>query len=650
MNKTGLLTVLWAGAVLPLASLAETESVRPGTLEIDPPTLTCLGFSWLIEGDANRNATVTVFFREQGEKDWREGMPLLRIGGEVVSRPGIMETYSVPHGFAGSILDLLPGTEYECRLVLSDPDGVLGEAQRIVRVRTREEPQAPAGGRVFHVYPENYEGVREMPAFNSPKHAYHRESGGDWAYVGRPRAQPGDVILIHAGLYKSRRDWYRDPQGMPFFGTYRLTADGTPERPITFRAAGDGEVIIDGDGAHRLIDVSAGDYHVFEGITFRNADVAIFAGMKDMMGSVGLVVRNCRFENVGIAVHGTWQRSRDFYIADNVMYGRQDPYRLVHWRLRSAYGLSPLLSYYGVKVYGQGHVICHNRIGYFHDGICIDTHGPPVPGLDLPAVSIDIYNNDIFNVCDDFVETDGGVRNIRVLRNRGFNAAASGLSAQPVFGGPAYFIRNVLYHIGYRSFKWQVRPAGLIAYHNTVVAEFRGGGFSNAHLRNNLFLATDKPGRPFMELSTYTPYTSLDYNGYRLSRAVDDPFIISVSGDGEAGSAGPLNKARFPDLPSYVEATGWDAHSIEVDFDDFRRVPPPDPRNPHAVYDSATIDFRLQPESPAIDAGVSIPNVNDDHTGPNPDLGAYELGRELPHYGPREPVGHGSSARLSHGK
>jgi hypothetical protein len=36
-----------------------------------------------------------------------------------------------------------------------------------------------------------------------------------------------------------------------------------------------------------------------------------------------------------------------------------------------------------------------------------------------------------------------------------------------------------------------------------------------------------------------------------------------------------------------------------------------------------------------VDAGIRIPNVNDDYTGVAPDLGAYELGREAPHYGPR---------------
>jgi hypothetical protein len=37
-----------------------------------------------------------------------------------------------------------------------------------------------------------------------------------------------------------------------FDGTYYLTQSGTPERPIAIKAAGDGEVVFDGDGAENL--------------------------------------------------------------------------------------------------------------------------------------------------------------------------------------------------------------------------------------------------------------------------------------------------------------------------------------------------------------------------------------------------------------
>ncbi len=57
-------------------------------------------------------------------------------------------------------------------------------------------------------------------------------------------------------------------------------------------------------------------------------------------------------------------------------------------------------------------------------------------------------------------------------------------------------------------------------------------------------------------------------------------------------------------------------------------------------YNPEDFDFRLKPGSVAVDAGILLPTINDDFTGKAPDLGAYELDRPLPHYGPRSwPVG-----------
>ena len=48
--------------------------------------------------------------------------------------------------------------------------------------------------------------------------------------------------------------------------------------PIVIKGAGDGEAIFDGNGNFALFDVSAADYTYFEGLTFRNTDIAICAG------------------------------------------------------------------------------------------------------------------------------------------------------------------------------------------------------------------------------------------------------------------------------------------------------------------------------------------------------------------------------------
>jgi hypothetical protein len=114
---------------------------------VEHPTLLNLGFEWSIRGDVNRNASVAVQFRAVGDLQWREALPLVRIGGENVYRRRENLDYTVPDGFAGSILNVEPGTEYECRFQLTDPDGASGETTRTVNVRTRAEPQPFEAGR-----------------------------------------------------------------------------------------------------------------------------------------------------------------------------------------------------------------------------------------------------------------------------------------------------------------------------------------------------------------------------------------------------------------------------------------------------------------------------------------------------------------------
>jgi hypothetical protein len=129
------------------------NAVNPGKLVVERPTLICLGFEWPISGDDNRNSMVEVSYRKTGDPQWKEGMPLLRMGGEKVIRKDLGLDYTVPEMFAGSILDLDPDTEYEARFTMRDPDGLKAEATQTVKVRTRGEPQAARNGRVLHVYP-----------------------------------------------------------------------------------------------------------------------------------------------------------------------------------------------------------------------------------------------------------------------------------------------------------------------------------------------------------------------------------------------------------------------------------------------------------------------------------------------------------------
>ena len=482
------------------------------------------------------------------------------------------------------------------------------------------------------------------PHFSSVLQAYYGAGLGDWSVVWERRVQPGDTILVHAGLYRNERRNYVDPMMTPFDGTMSLTLKGTGEKPITIRAGGDGEVVFDGAGNHRLFDVMASAHHIFDGLTFRNTDVAIFAGAKEVLGAVGLTVKNCRFEDIGFGVWTEYAGSSDFYIADNIFLGRTEQRNLLVgwtgplWRSAGPYGSHEVRSYYAIKVYGPGHVIAHNAVAYFHDGIGISTYGTPEQDPERRASSIDIYNNEIHMSGDDFIETDGGVHNIRVYNNRGVNAAHGGYSSQPVFGGPAYFIRNILYHVPSGvAFKFSAKAAGLFAYHNTIIGEqVARDPSSNMHYSNNLFMGRDTPDRGVMTWSNATEAHSSDYNGYRPNKGVAEQYRWLAPGSGRVMyEPEPGDWKTFSTLEEFRAATGQEEHGLELDFDIFEEMSAPNPARRHAVYHATELNFRLKPGSKAVDAGVRIPTVNDDFVGDAPDLGALEVGRPAPHYGPR---------------
>src|SRR6478736_5494138 len=181
-------------------ALEAASRTTSGEFITERPTLVSLGFEWHIDGDDNHNAAVSVFYRKKGEQAWKEGLPLLRLDHERINENALQ--YIVPNMFAGSIFDLEPGTDYECRLVLADPDGVDGKAENIVAVHTRPEPKPAAGGNVYHVYPPGFSGQKQQPAFTGLLGAYYTgSSGADYFNAYPPRVKPGDTILVHAGVY-----------------------------------------------------------------------------------------------------------------------------------------------------------------------------------------------------------------------------------------------------------------------------------------------------------------------------------------------------------------------------------------------------------------------------------------------------------------
>jgi hypothetical protein len=139
-----------------------------------------------------------------------------------------------------------------------------------------------------------------------------------------------------------------------------------------------------------------------------------------------------------------------------------------------------------------------------------------------------------------------------------------------------------------------------------------------------------------MTWANATRQFSSDYNGYRPNRSVAAQYLwLAPALGGTVYEPREEEWQAFPDLAAMRSKTGQEQHGIEVDFDIFESLSPPDPGLRHAVYHAMDLNFALKPTATAVDAGVIIPTVNDDYAGKAPDLGALETGRAAPHYGPR---------------
>jgi hypothetical protein len=330
------------------------------------------------------------------------------------------------------------------------------------------------------------------------------------------------------------------------------------------------------------------------------------------------VVRYCHIQ----AVYGVRATrppgATNCYVADNVIQGT------TQWT-SEAMGANGKNVGEGIEMTGPGNVICYNRVWGFRD--CLSTMESQAA---FNQVCIDFYNNDISFAADDAVEADYAMGNCRIMRNRITNCFV-GLSSQPGLGGPTYFIRNVMYNLTYVPYKLHNGSQGDVVLHNTVVKTgdaavcFTPARWSHALFRNNLAIGGAGGGR----FGSYSNGTGLAAN----FRAADATCDFDYDGYGTVGTPfrGNISGKSFDSLAT-LRANTTEKHAIQVGLDIFAaQVAFPNP----ALDKWPVPDLRLKAGSAAVDAGVVLPNVNDNYTGKAPDLGAYELGQDLPHYGPR---------------
>jgi len=575
-------------------SLGADRARMLGDPQLERPTLHSLGAYWIVVGDDNRNAMVRLEYRKAGASNWRAGAPLVRVERKAHLTERFGSRLSVPDDgwlFAGSLLLLEPGTTYDLRLTLSDPDGE-GEGakvSRVLRAQTRAEPHVPASARQRHVVPGSGGGTGTA---DDPFRGLA---------VANKAAAPGDLFLLHSGVYQ--RPWV-------------INRSGTPAKPIVWRGlAGngrDGPVVIDGQGASpsrppHAIEASGTHDVWLEDLTIQNAMHGV-----TFHDSARIVIRRCHILKVEYgmnAARNTQGTAQDHFIADNVIEGPST------WPRTK--GIEDAR---GIQITGEGHVVCYNRIRGFADAI--DTFPSP------RCSAIDFHNNELSELTDDGIEMDYSERNTRCFFNRMTNVF-QGISMQPVYGGPVYVFRNVMDNVAVEPFKLHNSPSGCLIFHNTSVKKgtpsllWTSERVRHCVTRNNLFIGT--AGDYAFDCTAPMVDCDFDYDGFG-----GGPFRLFLR----------WNSTRYATLDEVRKRALVFKHAVLVDAATAfasGALPPGDVDKPR----STRIDFRPASGSAAVDAGAVLPGLNDGFHGRRPDLGAYELGDPLPHYGPRVPDGPG---------
>jgi hypothetical protein len=562
---------------------AENAAKPAGDPVLEAPTLLCLGVYWIISGDDNKNARVDVDYRKDGG-EWLKGPPLFRVEKGANKLEKGESRVRVPAGawlLAGSVVGLTPDTEYELRLRLTDPDG--GQAEKILKARTIAEPVAPADARVLHVVP-GAGGGSGMAADPLKGLA-----------AAQKLARPGDIILVHAGQYD---------------GTFEIQKYGEPGKPIIWRGAGDGEAIIDGQGKsserpERAVSASGAHDVWFEKLAIRNAKwgLVIHEGQR-------IVVRRCHFQNVFCGITGRRNddgRTGSILVLDNVLEG-------THKWSDAQHG-ADVDEHRGIELSGTGNVVAYNRVSGFKDGIDM--------APSAVCVASDVHNNEVSECLDDGCEMDGSERNCRCFLNR-FTNVFQGISVQPVFGGPIYVFQNALYNVQVEPFKMHNNPSGAIFYHNTCVKKGMPLQLStsetahNCVQRNNLFIGG--PVNYAYENTAPMENCDFDYDGF---------------GGGPWGMFLKWNDVRYKTIEEVRAKAPIYKHVVLVDPAGVFATGIRQPASEATLFETKNNDLRLKAGTAAIDAGEVLPGFNDRFAGKAPDLGAYEFGADLPHYGPR---------------
>jgi hypothetical protein len=600
-----------------------------------------------VAGDSNGNATASL--------EWRQPP------GAFQPAHGLIRTAA--GRFTGSLFGLQPGTAYEVRVVLADPDGAAGSPQ-VAGLQTRPEALPEPTLRTLYVAPSGNDGNPGTDP-GAPLRTVQRAAN---------LAQAGDLILIQPGVYR---------EGV------NVNVSGTALQPVVFRGSAPGVVL---DGADQAVhagvawspqangvfsrvlafttahvvteggrlfpyaslaaleglaagppggfffdsgtltlyvkfaDLSSPAAHAmhvarheqaflldgrayvrFENLEIRHYGTSFGKGIY-LRYAADAAVRSCRIHEIASA--GVWVKGGDRHriegneVWDTSIFGWS-------WNLVKGSPAEGTGIVFTDDV-GRGHVVRGNRVRGYFNGIGPCGSLPPPSGA---TNETDVYDNDVSEVNDDAFEPEGHCANVRIFGNRMRDVFVP-IAAAPAEVGPTWVVRNVAWFGDTRTHNldgfmttalklnsgYTVPVGPLLVYHNTFVTEASGANAVN-------FPST--PGN-----GTLVRWRNNVFAGTRYVVEDTNPsvnFTYDWNGDDlYTASASQFVKwfnVRYSDLPSLRAGTGQEMQGIAA---------PPELAHPAAGI------FRPREGSPLIDAALVLPGINDGYHGLAPDIGAVE--------------------------
>jgi len=592
--------------------------------------------------DPDRDAISGLEYRLSGESNYRQGFPLTRVADT---------------RFVGSLFWLVPGSIYDVRVSFSDPDhdpinGVVLTSSS----STRAEITIPLASHTYYV---STNGSGTGCALVSPCQLEE----------GLNQAQPGEEVVLRGGTYYQGdlslprsgiagapiviRSFTgeaaildgADPavftwafQGGGIYHTTANVADpylvlANGERLLPYRSMADLQSLPWGipgfyvDGVDLYVHLAADadpnnaamivsrfssaftieqNYIYFLNLTFQHFGVGNYPKALYFFNATENLVQGCIFamNNLGIGIKYDSHRN---VIQDNLFYDT-----IFSWPWDSFYAGEVPYGGGGIRFYspsnGRGTVIRNNTFHDFFDGF-----GACPEQTSAITNETDVYHNLVYNNGDDGMETDGRCSNVRIWGNT-FHDVLMGISLAPVYGGPVYAIRNLIYRTGAgnndysgSAFKFNSgynQSGPIYLFHNT------GDAFLTDPLSSGLDIKS--PGLWTMITARNNIWSGTDY---AISNANPDQPIdldyddLYTTQPGELAWWSNLDDRHLNTLLELQAATGQELHGMNA-------LP--------GFTDAVSGDYTLADSSELIDAGLVIPGINDDYLGSAPDIGAFE--------------------------